>query len=59
MGVIFGIPLGVFSAVFRNSVADYITSIGSLLGLSFPAFYSGILLLLCIFSISWLVSSGQ
>lgn len=46
MGVVFGIPLGVFSAVFRNSVADYITRIGSLLGLSFPAFYSGILLLL-------------
>ena len=46
VGVIFGIPLGVFSAVFRNSVADYFTRIGSLLGLSFPAFYSGILLLL-------------
>lgn len=46
MGVIVGIPLGVFSAVFRNSVADYITRIGSLIGLSFPAFYSGILLLL-------------
>ena len=46
LGVIVGIPLGVFSAVFRNSVADYITRIGSLIGLSFPAFYSGILLLL-------------
>ena len=46
VGVLFGIPLGVFSAVFRNSVADYVTRIGSLLGLSFPAFYSGILLLL-------------
>ncbi|MCP4721637.1 MAG: ABC transporter permease, partial [Desulfobacteraceae bacterium] len=46
LGVIVGIPLGVFSAVFRNSVADYITRIGSLVGLSFPAFYSGILLLL-------------
>lgn len=46
MGVILGIPLGVFSAVFRNSIADYLTRVGSLLGLSFPAFYSGILLLL-------------
>ena len=46
VGVIFGIPLGVFSAVFRNSFADYTTRILSLLGLSFPAFYSGILLLL-------------
>lgn len=46
MGVILGLPLGVFSAVFRNSVADYLTRVGSLIGLSFPAFYSGILLLL-------------
>jgi peptide/nickel transport system permease protein len=46
MGVIIGLPLGVFSAVFRNSMADYLTRIGSLMGLSFPAFYSGILLLL-------------
>lgn len=46
LGVIIGLPFGVFSAVYRNSVADYITRIGSLIGLSFPAFYSGILLLL-------------
>lgn len=46
IGVIIGIPLGVFSAVFRNSPADYMTRVGSLIGLSFPAFYSGILLLL-------------
>ena len=46
VGVIIGIPLGVFSAVFRNSAADYGVRIMSLLGLSFPAFYSGILLLL-------------
>ncbi|CAB1081293.1 glutathione ABC transporter permease [Alkalispirochaeta odontotermitis] len=46
LGVILGIPLGVFSAVFRNSAADYGVRIMSLLGLSFPAFYSGILLLL-------------
>lgn len=46
VGVILGIPLGVLSAVYRNSAGDYITRIGSLLGLSFPAFYSGILLLL-------------
>ena len=46
VGVVLGIPLGVFSAVFRNSAADYGVRIMSLLGLSFPAFYSGILLLL-------------
>jgi ABC-type dipeptide/oligopeptide/nickel transport system permease component len=46
VGVILGLPLGGFSAVFRNSAADYGVRIMSLLGLSFPAFYSGILLLL-------------
>ena len=46
VGVLLGLPLGVFSAVFRNSAADYGVRIMSLLGLSFPAFYSGILLLL-------------
>lgn len=46
VGVVLGLPLGVFSAVFRNSAADYGVRILSLLGLSFPAFYSGILLLL-------------
>jgi ABC-type dipeptide/oligopeptide/nickel transport system permease component len=46
VGVILGIPLGACSAVWRNSAADYGVRILSLLGLSFPAFYSGILLLL-------------
>jgi ABC-type dipeptide/oligopeptide/nickel transport system permease component len=46
VGVILGLPLGVFSAMFRNSVSDYFIRIISLMGLSFPAFYSGILLLL-------------
>jgi len=49
VGVILGLPLGVFSAVFRNSAADYGVRIMSLLGLSFPSFYSGILLLLAIY----------
>ncbi len=46
LGVILGLPLGVFSAMLRNSAADYGIRILSLMGLSFPAFYSGILLLL-------------
>ncbi len=46
LGVVFGIPLGVMMAIYRNSVIDYITRTFSLLGLSFPAFYSAILLIL-------------
>jgi ABC-type dipeptide/oligopeptide/nickel transport system permease component len=46
LGVIFGIPFGVLTAVYRNSSLDYLTRSISLLGLSFPAFYSAILLIL-------------
>ena len=50
IGVILGLPFGILSAVYRNGVVDYVARIGSLLGLSFPAFYTAILLIL-IFSI--------
>jgi ABC-type dipeptide/oligopeptide/nickel transport system permease component len=47
IGVTFGVPLGVLSARYRNGAVDYIVRFFSLLGLSFPAFISAILLLLC------------
>jgi ABC-type dipeptide/oligopeptide/nickel transport system permease component len=46
LGAIIGIPLGVWAAVRRNRFADYATRVLSLLGLSFPAFVSAIMLLL-------------
>ena len=46
IGAVLGIPLGVWSAIRRNSLPDYVTRLASLLGLSFPAFVSAILLLL-------------
>ncbi|MBV8184259.1 MAG: ABC transporter permease [Hyphomicrobiales bacterium] len=46
LGIAIGMPLGAWSALNRNTWADYATRIGSLLGLSFPAFVSGIMLLL-------------
>ncbi|RLB62914.1 MAG: ABC transporter permease [Deltaproteobacteria bacterium] len=52
IGVVFGVPLGVLTAVYRNSVTDYIIRVFSLFGLSFPAFYSAILLIL-VFSIQF------
>ena len=52
LGAAIGIPLGVWSAVRRNAMPDYLIRLGSLLGLSFPAFVSAILLLL-VFAI-WL-----
>jgi ABC-type dipeptide/oligopeptide/nickel transport system permease component len=62
IGVVFGVPLGVLTAVYRNSAIDFVTRIASLLGLSFPAFYSAILLII-VFSLQlgWfpVLSSGD
>ncbi|RUV97490.1 ABC transporter permease [Mesorhizobium sp. M5C.F.Ca.IN.020.14.1.1] len=46
IGAVFGVPLGVLSAVRRNKWQDYLTRLLSLAGLSFPSFVSGILMLL-------------
>ena len=46
IGAFFGIPLGVLTAVKRNSFFDYLGRIISLVGLSVPAFYFAILLIL-------------
>jgi ABC-type dipeptide/oligopeptide/nickel transport system permease component len=51
-GFLFGIPLGIPAAVRRNSFIDYFNRIFSLMGLSIPAFYLGILLML-VFSIKF------
>jgi ABC-type dipeptide/oligopeptide/nickel transport system permease component len=44
-GYVFGIPLGIPAAVKRNSFVDYFNRIFSLVGLSIPAFYLGILMM--------------
>lgn len=50
IGSLFGIPLGMWAALRRNAWPDYLGRLLSLTGLSFPAFVSGILMLL-VFSI--------
>lgn len=45
IGLILGIPTGVITAIRRNTATDYVGRALSLLGLSFPAFYLGILLM--------------
>jgi ABC-type dipeptide/oligopeptide/nickel transport system permease component len=59
IGTFLGIPIGVYTAVRRNRMADYIGRVLSLTGLSVPAFYLGILLilLLAIF-FQWLPAVG-
>jgi peptide/nickel transport system permease protein len=44
--VIFGVPLGVISAVRQNTALDYILRVISLSGLSLPSFWLGLLILM-------------
>ncbi len=46
VGIVFGVPLGAWSAMRRNRLPDIAVRIGSLVGLSLPAFVFGILLLI-------------
>jgi peptide/nickel transport system permease protein len=44
--IVFGVPLGVISAVRQNSKLDYVLRVISLSGLSMPAFWLGLLILM-------------
>ena len=44
--VLFGVPLGVISAVRQNSALDYLLRVVSLSGLSMPSFWLGLLVLM-------------
>lgn len=46
IGLVFGLPLGIAAALTRNGWVDYVSRVVSLVGLSFPAFVSGILMLI-------------
>ena len=46
VGAVLGVPIGIYTAVHRNSLVDYLGRILSLAGLSVPAFYLGILIML-------------
>jgi ABC-type dipeptide/oligopeptide/nickel transport system permease component len=59
VGILVGVPVGVTTAVERNRAPDYIGRVLSLLGLSVPAFYLGILLsLLFGVQLKWLPAIG-
>jgi peptide/nickel transport system permease protein len=44
--VLFGVPLGVLSAVRQNTAFDYVLRVVSLTGLSLPSFWLGLLILM-------------
>ncbi|MBS4214693.1 ABC transporter permease [Neobacillus rhizophilus] len=46
IAVIIGVPIGIYSAIKRNSISDALVRLFALMGISMPAFFLGILLLL-------------
>jgi ABC-type dipeptide/oligopeptide/nickel transport system permease component len=52
LGALIGIPLGIWSALERNGLVDYVTRIFSLIGFSMPVFFAAVLLIL-VFAIQW------
>ncbi len=59
VSILAGIPLGVVAALRRNSATDFLVAIVSVLGLSVPAFWLGIMLILALsVNLQVLPSSG-
>ncbi len=60
ISLLVAIPLGVLAGVYRHGVVDRLATIGSLLGVSMPGFWFGILLLI-LFAVRlrWLPVSGE
>ncbi len=60
IAVVIGIPVGIASAARRNSLLDGVTMIGSLVGVSMPIFWLGLLeiMLFAVF-LKWLPAGGR
>lgn len=55
-----GIPLGVISAVYKDRPIDHLTRTVSVAGISMPAFWLGLLLILVFYGkLGWLPGSGR
>ena len=60
ISVVIGMFLGIFSAVKRNSFIDHFSRVFSIMGVSMPVFWTGLLLLLLFYYIlGWLPGSGR
>ena len=60
IAVMVGVPVGITSAARRNSVLDSVSMIGSLIGVSMPIFWLGLMeiMLFAVF-LQWLPSGGR
>lgn len=60
LSLIIGIPIGILSAARRNSILDGTTMVGSLVGVSVPIFWLGIMeIMLFAVILKWLPSGGR
>ena len=60
LALVLSIPAGIVSAVRRNTVLDYVSTVVALLGQSMPTFWLGIMLILLLsVQLQWLPSSGR
>lgn len=60
IGVVFGIPLGVWSAVRRNTMVDHVVRFVGLIGYSVPIFWLGLMGLLVFYAkLDWLPGPGR
>lgn len=60
IGVVVAIPLGVLAAIRKRSWIDRLATVGSLLGLSMPGFWFGLLLMMLLgVWMQWLPISGR
>lgn len=60
LSVVLGIFLGILSAVYRNKFIDHFARVFSILGVSMPVFWTGLLLLLLFyFRLGWLPGTGR
>jgi len=58
--VLVGLPLGIFSALRRNRLFDHVSRVFSVVGISMPVFWLGLMLLLLFYSrLGWLPGSGR
>jgi peptide/nickel transport system permease protein len=60
ISILVGIPLGVLSAVYRNSPIDHFSRVLSLIGVSMPVFWLGLVFMLIFyFKLGWLPEPGR
>jgi peptide/nickel transport system permease protein len=60
IGIVFGIPLGVWSAAYRNSLLDHVMRVLGLVGYSVPIFWLGIMGLLVFYlQLQWVGGPGR